>query len=541
VSDNPKSGGARRRLEGLDPAALMAEGLEPAGSPAGPDGFTEVPGYDLLDRLGEGGMGVVFLARQRSLDRAVAVKLVRRELLSEEWFPERLEREARLLARLRHPHLVTVHDFLRLPDGTAAVVMEWVEGGNLRDRLRAAPGEIPVETALAWVDQAGSGLAAAHAQGVVHRDVKPENLLLDADGRVRVSDFGMALSLATGPQRLTRSGVTPGTPGYLAPEQIAGGAVDCRTDLYALGVVLYEILTGSLPLGRFEPPRRIRPDVPEEMEQALLRSLDPDPDRRPSSVAEFLAGLRSRIPEPRPETRVVAAGNGKENPAQLPEVDRPRSRRRLLLAGVGLAAVAVTAVRWFRPPGRGPAGRVRAGDPALRPLPLPPDPARVAFAGSWRREGDSLVSGPEVCVLPLMSELPAAWNLRLSVTRLGGVDSVAVFFRHPAGLGTAELDGWSSHRSGVQSLDGDTTRSPSGFTFALEPGREHQLLLAVRPDQVLLSVDDADERVYPLAGRALSVVAPWEWTEDRTNRTALALGSYRSPMRFSRVHWTAVG
>jgi serine/threonine-protein kinase len=138
----------------------------------------EIPGYELLERLGEGGMGEVFLARQLSLDREVAVKLVRRELLAEEWFLERLEREARLLARLRHPHLVTVHDFLRLPDGTAVVVMELVEGGSLRDRLRAVPNGLPLDEALTLIRQVATALAAAHAEGVVHRDIKPENVLL---------------------------------------------------------------------------------------------------------------------------------------------------------------------------------------------------------------------------------------------------------------------------------------------------------------------------------------------------------------------------
>ena len=143
MSGDPPTPRIPRRLRGLNPAALMAQGLGSREGEPAPVSLPEIPGYELLERLGEGGMGEVFLARQLSLDREVAVKLVRRELLAEEWFLERLEREARLLARLRHPHLVTVHDFLRLPDGTAAVVMELVEGGSLRDRLRAAPNGLP--------------------------------------------------------------------------------------------------------------------------------------------------------------------------------------------------------------------------------------------------------------------------------------------------------------------------------------------------------------------------------------------------------------
>jgi serine/threonine-protein kinase len=275
----------------------MAQGIgSREGAPARAS-LPVIPGYELLERLGEGGMGEVFLARQLSLDREVAVKLVRRELLAEEWFLERLEREARLLARLRHPHLVTVHDFLRLPDGTAVVVMELVEGGSLRDRLRAAPDGLPLDEAVTLIRQVAAALAAAHAEGVVHRDIKPENVLLDAAGQVRVTDFGMALSLAPGAQRLTRTGATLGTPGYLAPEQLTGADTDARTDLFALGVLLYEMLTGRLPLGSFEPPRAVRPEIPAAVETALLRALKPNPADRPQDVAAWLELLAATAVE----------------------------------------------------------------------------------------------------------------------------------------------------------------------------------------------------------------------------------------------------
>ena len=499
----------------------MAQGIEAREEAVAGRALPEIPGYELLERLGEGGMGEVFLARQLSLDREVAVKLVRRELLAEEWFLERLEREARLLARLRHPHLVTVHDFLRLPDGTAAVVMELVEGGSLRDRLRAAPDGLPLDEALTLIRQVAAALAAAHAEGVVHRDIKPENVLLDAAGQVRVTDFGMALSLAPGAPRLTRTGATLGTPGYLAPEQLSGADTDARADLFALGVLLYEMLTGRLPLGSFEPPRAIRPEVPVGVEAAILRALKPNPVDRPASLVAW---------------QELLDGTAALSPA--PEATATAFPRRTLLLG-GLATGLGGGLAWyFLSPRNHAATAAKPDDNAWRPLEWPADLAAATVSGSWRRERDAVISGDAVCLLALANSLPATGHLRLTFRRLGGSESVALFFRHPAGFGSAEVDGWSRHRSGVQSIDGRTAQGEDGFDFTAVPGQDHELHLELRPDEVRLRVDQRPVRIYPLQGRRLTVVRPWNWSPDATG-PALALGSYQSPTRFERVRWRA--
>jgi hypothetical protein len=513
-------------LRGLNPAALMAQGLgSREGAPARAS-LPEIPGYELVERLGEGGMGEVFLARQLSLDREVAVKLVRRELLAEEWFLERLEREARLLARLRHPHLVTVHDFLRLPDGTAAVVMELVEGGSLRDRLRAAPAGLPLDEALTLIRQVATALAAAHAEGVVHRDIKPENVLLDAAGQVRVTDFGMALSLAPGAPRLTRTGATLGTPGYLAPEQLTGADTDARTDLFALGVLLYEMLTGRLPLGSFEPPRSVRPEIPAAVETALLRALKPNPADRPHDVAAWLELLAA--------TSVAPPTPAQADP--LPASASTSIPRRTLLLGGLLAGLGGGLAWYWLAPRKQTAGGARPDDGGWQTLDWPADLAAATVSGSWRREGDAVISGDGVCLLALAKSLPPAGELRLNFRRLGGSESVALFFRHPAGFGSAEVDGWSRHRSGVQSIDGRTTQGEDGFDFTAVAGQDHELHLELRPDEVRLRVDRGAVRIYPLQGRQLTVVRPWNWSPDASG-PALALGSYQSPTRFERLRW----
>lgn len=527
MAAEPPSSGSPRRLRGLNPAALMAQGLGARDAAGADRARPEIPGYELLDRLGEGGMGQVFLARQLSLDREVAVKLVRRELLTEEWFLERLEREAHILARLRHPHLVTVHDFLRLPEGGAAVVMELLEGGSLRDRLRAAPAGLPLPESLAVARQVAAALAAAHAAGVVHRDVKPENILLDPEGRVRVTDFGMALSLLPGALRLSRTGSTAGTPGYLAPEHWTGAAADHRVDVFSFGVLLYELLTGRLPLGSFNAPRQLRPEVSPALEAMILQSLKPDPAERPQSMGEWVAFLDSGQAEAKEPSSSTAS--------------RRFPRRSLVFTG--LAAGLTAGAFWFsrhRPP-QSQAETRNDPDPPPAPeapwnrLDWPEDLAGSTISGTWRREGDTLLSGDEICLLALTRTLPAACDLKLTFRRLGGSESVALFFRHPAGHGSCELDGWSRHASGVQTVSGRTSLD-SGFEFLLLPDRDYELGLELRADRAGVSVNGELKRTYPLVGETLTVAAPWLWNPG-PEAPALALGTYQSPMRFHRLLW----
>jgi len=497
----------------------MAQGI---GAEAGADPAPHrpaIPGYELLDRLGEGGMGEVFLARQLSLDREVAVKLVRRELLTEEWFLERLEREARLLARLRNPHLVTVHDFVRLADGSAAVVMELIEGGGLRDRLRQAPAGLPLAEALGVFGQVAAAVATAHAEGVVHRDLKPENILFDADGKVRVTDFGMALSVAQVGPRLSRTGAALGTPGYLAPEQFTGGEPDHRLDLFALGVLLYELLTGRLPLGSFEAPRALRPEIPMAVEAAILQALKPNPADRPQTVAEFLRRLQE------PDT---------EEPASPVPAAVTWPRRRLLVGA--LAAGAAGLFLWARRRKSPPEAESPPASAGWRPVVWPDDLASATVSGSWRREGESVISGEDVCLLAWVASLPAACDVQVAITRLGGIHSAGIFFRHPAGFGSAELDAWGRHRSGMQAVDGATNQQAEGFDFTLESGQEVALTLELWPDRARMILDGVVRQTASLIGRRLSVVTPWNWNPG-TAGPALALGSYQSPMRFRALSW----
>lgn len=244
------------------------------------------PQFEILELIGRGGMGFVYKARQLHLGREVALKLLPEKLSTDPYFAERFMREARVLARLNHPNIVMVHDFGHT-GGFYYLVMEFVDGLNLRQAMRM--GKFSPAEALAIVPKICDALQYAHEEGVLHRDIKPENILLDARGRVKIADFGIAKIVGEekGPITLTGTGASLGTPHYMAPEQFENPAlVDHRADIYSLGVVFYEMLTGELPLGRFSAPSA-RADLDERIDAIVLRALARERDLRQKDAREL--------------------------------------------------------------------------------------------------------------------------------------------------------------------------------------------------------------------------------------------------------------
>jgi serine/threonine protein kinase len=244
------------------------------------------PHLTILELVGQGGMGAVYKARQTKLDRLVAVKLLPPEVARDSAFAERFMREARSMARLNHPHIVTVFDFGEA-GGLFYFTMEFVDGKNLRQQLHS--GEVTAQAALRIVSQVCDALGYAHDEGIVHRDVKPENILLDRKGRVKIADFGLAKLVGRSPAHLTLTGAREvmGTLHYMAPEQTEGShQVDHRADLYSLGVVFYEMLTGELPLGRFAPPSH-KAAVDARLDAVVLRALAREPEQRYQDAGEI--------------------------------------------------------------------------------------------------------------------------------------------------------------------------------------------------------------------------------------------------------------
>jgi eukaryotic-like serine/threonine-protein kinase len=332
--------------------------------------------YELEELVGTGGMSSVFRAHDRLLDRKVALKILHQQYSSDDDYVERFRREARSVAALSHPNIVTVIDRGEHA-GRQFIVFEYVQGENLK-RLIERRGPAPVATALELAMQIARGLSFAHQQGLVHRDVKPQNVLLNGDGQAKVTDFGIARSLDV-QHGMTQTGTVLGTSDYIAPEQAQGQRVDEHTDVYSLGVVLYELLTSEVPFPgenfvavamrhiNEAPPsiRDKRPDVPPRVEAAVQRAMAKQPEDRFATMAEFCRELEACLAE------LQQAGTQVVQP-----VASPRRARRLgglspwplIAVLVALAAIAaVVAVLVLHHSGKpGSASQGGGGGPAIR-------------------------------------------------------------------------------------------------------------------------------------------------------------------------------
>lgn len=360
-------------------AAVLAGGARTLREvPEAADIAAAFPELEILHLLGRGGMGAVYLARQPRLDRQVALKVLPPALADEE-FEERFRREAAVMARLNHPNIVTLHEFGER-DGMFYLIMEFVEGEPLSERIRR--GAVTTEEALRIVPQICEALDYSHRAGVVHRDIKPANLLVGRDGRVRIADFGVARLALQEPAdwNLTGTRTSVGTPRYMAPEQMeASGTADHRADLYSLGVVFYELLTGKIPAGHFDPPSEMRKGVSPELDAVVLRAMHSSPALRYQHASEIREDVEAVHAGRRP--RHVAP-----RPALLP----------VLAAAVAAAALTTAAVWYFlhdsrtpaaagtRPPApAASAGRIVVmGDP---PPGLPEGDAIALAIGGWER------------------------------------------------------------------------------------------------------------------------------------------------------------
>lgn len=278
---------------GLIEAALSSDETTDWHPPLAEDLEPYFPGYRDFAFIDRGGMGAVYSATQTSLDRKVAIKVLPPDLGEDPLFVDIFQSEARLLARLQHPNVVAIYDFGRSELGLLYIVMEYVEGISLLEMLKREGALKPVR-AFKIAAQVCDGLQFAHDRGVIHRDIKPTNILIDDSDSVRVADFGLAQGLQLGKPSLTPRGrmLRVGTPVYSAPEQMKPGAVvDGRADVYSLGVTLYEMLTGKLPSVPLKAPSKVA-EVPSMVDKIILQAMDPDPDCRPESAVDMSASLR---------------------------------------------------------------------------------------------------------------------------------------------------------------------------------------------------------------------------------------------------------
>ncbi|WP_146584258.1 serine/threonine-protein kinase [Posidoniimonas polymericola] len=331
------------------------------------------PALEIVRLIGAGGMGAVYQARQPGLDRLVALKILPEEFGHDVKFALRFTREARTLAKLTHPNIVSVYEFGHAGD-TYYFLMEYVDGSTLREVVRS--GGLSPEHALAIVPHLCDALQYAHDKGVVHRDIKPENILISADGVVKIADFGLSRILgADAPEEtLTGTHQVMGTPRYMAPEQLEGArGVDHRADIYSLGVVFYEMLTGELPIGRFAAPsQKVQIDV--RLDEVVLRTLEKEPQRRYQHASQIKTDVQTIVSTRRPDPVATvdyespAAGSPSTASPSLAEQElagrmlltrrrlmerieqslRPLFRWQLVQVLIGIAFIAIGAQCWAR-------------------------------------------------------------------------------------------------------------------------------------------------------------------------------------------------
>jgi predicted Ser/Thr protein kinase len=307
--------------------------VPPAGFASRDEVAAAFPDLEVLEMIGQGGMGVVFKARQPRLDRLVALKILPPHLAAQPGFAERFTREARALAKLNHPHIVTVYDFGE-SGGFYYLLMEFVDGVNLRKAMQAG---VKPEQAMLLVPRICEALQFAHDHGVLHRDIKPENILLDLKGTPKLADFGIAKLAGDPASGLTLSGAQLGTASYMAPEQIEKPAtVDHRADIYSLGVVFYEMLTGELPLGRFAAPSE-KAAVGESVDAVVLRALEKERERRQQSAGE----MKTQVEGASSGMAMPPASANREEEAGTEGGMKHFFHVLTVLAGVGIPASAV--------------------------------------------------------------------------------------------------------------------------------------------------------------------------------------------------------
>jgi serine/threonine protein kinase len=263
--------------------------------------------YRIINQVGRGGMANVYKAYQPSMDRYVAIKVLPSQLAESKEFVQRFQQEARIIANLEHPHILPVFDYGE-SDGVAYFVMRYLDAGTLKDRMETGR-PLPLNEIDRIFTQLAEALSYAHGRGVVHRDLKPANALIDAQGNLFLTDFGIAKILESASPRLTQTDAIMGTPAYISPEQAQSRPVDQRSDIYSLGIILYEMVTGSVPFVADTPlavvlkhisdplplPSIVKPDIPTSIEQVILKALSKNPNDRFSTAAEFVTAWKRAL------------------------------------------------------------------------------------------------------------------------------------------------------------------------------------------------------------------------------------------------------
>jgi len=513
--------------------AMLSQGLSTESTVGEPD----ITGYEIIKLLGQGGMSKVYLARELALSRLVALKVFNADAI-DAICVERFYQEAQMMAQIQHPNIVSIYGQISYGEEIPCLVLEYVPGGDLRSKL-SAEGAFPIQEASRIAIDVCTGLEAIHEKQIVHRDINPANVLLDEGGRAKVADLGIALDKQTDNHAdgLTMTGTFVGTMAYLAPEQISGARedIDTRTDVWAIGVLLFEMLVGVPPQGVLVSD--LLASVPPAIKPIIRKCLRRNPDDRYQDVTAVKRDLE-----------------------KISGLSTANHKAKYLWLGAAMIVIAVTAY-WM-------SNRLENTTPTVLNAPTKPSPPSVSelnpaaeknpsglkeidvlekmraplrpIRGLWEMREGKLISRPHakggIQPLPVLSP-GKNYNISFSITRLSGNHSVSVFLPTSIGMLNFDLDGWHTHLSGIQNLDGEDMRTHGKhFLFTIEQGVSHELLLEVREKSISASIDGKKRYQWDLQGHHGTLSGPWK--ADVNDR--LALGAWDSAFEFKNIRFKKI-
>ncbi len=485
------------KIEGIDRADLFLNGMPtPVSdltnwSPPTPEALQEIlpEEYSVESLIGRGGMGAVYQGTQTRLDRTVAIKLLPVEAVDDLTFRERFRREALSMARLNHPNIVTIHDSGETTLGQPFIAMEFIDGTDLHQLIRTK--SLSPSDALRLVPAICEAVQFAHENGIIHRDLKPGNILVTRQGVPKVTDFGLARLSLKNDYSLTATSSTMGTPVYMAPEQMQGEEIDHRTDIYSLGVMLYEMLTGKLPQGAWPPPSS-SPGVDGRLDEVVNRAMQQEPEARFQSATDMRTSVQG-----------VPIGSTVAAPEKA-----LRSRRGILI-GIFVALAVLTAGFFVDFNQSAPEPKdADQSEPETRVAVLGED-GLIAHArpgvwqdilpavkiidensrGRWKKMDSSLVQTSTAAQgsFFLFPYIPGeAYDLKIRFIRIRGRNSVgAIIPAGKRGTGQFELNCWYDQSSGFQHVDGTrNSEHPGRFQFLIEDNVPVEILVEVRRDEL---------------------------------------------------------
>ncbi|PQJ28973.1 serine/threonine-protein kinase [Rubritalea profundi] len=513
-------------LDKLDAQKMLAwaltEKLDGVGTSADPD----LPGFDILGVLGRGGMGTVYKAMHHGLDRMVALKVFTARGGEQDLFIERLKREGRLMAQLEHPNVLGIYDGDVLSDGTPYLVLEYVNGEDLQERIYECK-RLKLKESIRIVVKVCNGLSAVHSLGVIHRDIKPANVLLGKNGSVKVTDFGVSKETTTDNNTaLTMTGTAIGTVDYMSPEQSNGGVVDERADIYSVGVLLYEMIAGVTPRGAFEPLGKF--GAPKELEKLVMRCLQRDPDKRPASAASVAQQLKKIYKQLRGR-KVRNASSGIYSG----------------LAGVAcLGVLAMFIARGMRELETSSADELAASElTATSELPVVTDRKVRGWVdlcdgldvvtatrnGQWWNADGTLISNDKPATLIQLNQRPTgAYTIEYAFTRVSGDGDVVMIVPSSIGLLTVSL---GTNSMQIPELGKHTRGLAEQKIHNLQLGVVYHVVIDVTDSEIVARVDDQTLEAWSLDAQEKNIQGKW----SRAEAGKLALGVDGSQVLFSQL------